>query len=474
MRARRAERCLQRAATAIDDGSVPEARDALDEARQLSPADPRIQELDVRLDALNQLLASPPLESVGESSVDSVDADDLRPLGPPSIDDPVRLRSPEPSQPVAATFEPAGVLGLDTFRAPSLEGWSGVAVAPSPRQRTRSAGVLAIGLTLVTLAGWQAWTHKEQWTAVIPNSQPDVDADTGLAARTPSPEPIPPSIAPNSTPAAPVTRAPAQSDPIPQSQAMPSSGREVSDAERASASSPLARGTTGSDAPRGAEPPGTRPAQSAVLTESGRERAVAPAVENRPPATPDTLATSAPDSTRPAPTAPQPSTLDTTPSIPSVVVPAASTPSRTEPVASLPSPPVRERDPEPAVGSAVPSTASSSPTTVAPRDQSVAIRAALNRYEAAYNRLDATAVQSVWPSLDRNALSRAFDGLASQKVSLGNCSVNVRDSAARAYCAGTTAWTPKVGGGARTASRKWTFDLSEADGTWRIVRVEAR
>jgi len=126
------------------------------------------------------------------------------------------------------------------------------------------------------------------------------------------------------------------------------------------------------------------------------------------------------------------------------------------------------------VGTAVPSTASSSPTTAAPRDQSVAIRAALNRYEAAYNRLDATAVQSVWPSLDRNALSRAFDGLASQKVSLGNCSVNVRDSAARAYCAGTTAWTPKVGGGARTASRKWTFDLSEADGTWRIVRVEAR
>jgi hypothetical protein len=108
------------------------------------------------------------------------------------------------------------------------------------------------------------------------------------------------------------------------------------------------------------------------------------------------------------------------------------------------------------------------------RDQSAAVRAALTRYETAYSKLDVGAVQSVWPSLDQHALSRAFDGLASQRVSLGNCSVNVNGSAARADCSGTAAWTPKIGGGERTASRKWTFDLRESDGAWRIVRVQAR
>jgi len=102
------------------------------------------------------------------------------------------------------------------------------------------------------------------------------------------------------------------------------------------------------------------------------------------------------------------------------------------------------------------------------------VRATLNRYEAAFTRLDVAAVHSVWPSLDERALTRAFDGLASQRVSLGSCSVNVNGTAARADCSGTAAWTPKVGGGEHMTSRKWTFDLTESDGAWRIVRVQAR
>ena len=80
----------------------------------------------------------------------------------------------------------------------------------------------------------------------------------------------------------------------------------------------------------------------------------------------------------------------------------------------------------------------------------------------------------MWPSLDERALARAFDGLASQRVSLGSCSVNVNGIAARADCSGTAAWTPKVGGGEHITPRKWTFDLTESDGAWRIVRVQAR
>lgn len=107
-------------------------------------------------------------------------------------------------------------------------------------------------------------------------------------------------------------------------------------------------------------------------------------------------------------------------------------------------------------------------------DPRAAIRATLGRYESAYTQLDASAVQAVWPSLDHRALARAFEGLASQRVSLGSCDVNVTGETARANCSGTAAWTPRVGGGSRSTSRRWVFDLTQAEGAWRIVRVDAR
>jgi len=102
------------------------------------------------------------------------------------------------------------------------------------------------------------------------------------------------------------------------------------------------------------------------------------------------------------------------------------------------------------------------------------VRQALGKYEAAYNRLDVSAVRTVWPTLDQRALARAFDSLTAQRVSLQNCDVDVSGSTARANCSGHASWTPKIGGGEQTASRKWTFDLSELDGGWRITHVQAR
>jgi len=104
----------------------------------------------------------------------------------------------------------------------------------------------------------------------------------------------------------------------------------------------------------------------------------------------------------------------------------------------------------------------------------VAIRTALSRYESAYNRLDVEAVRTIWPSLDERALSRAFDSLTAQRVSLQNCNFDVKGNSARASCSGNASWTPKVGGGERSAARNWTFDLSESNGAWRITRVMAR
>ena len=107
-------------------------------------------------------------------------------------------------------------------------------------------------------------------------------------------------------------------------------------------------------------------------------------------------------------------------------------------------------------------------------DQRTAVRVALQRYEAAYSALDAPAARAVWPAVDERALARAFDGLASQSVSLGQCDVVVNGATARATCSGRAAWTPKVGGGERTASRRWAFELRNGDSGWQIVRADAR
>jgi len=107
-------------------------------------------------------------------------------------------------------------------------------------------------------------------------------------------------------------------------------------------------------------------------------------------------------------------------------------------------------------------------------DAQTGIRATLARFEAAYSGLDASAAHDVWPAVNQRALAHAFDGLVSQRVSLGKCDVSLNGARARATCSGRAEWTPKVGGGERTESRQWTFDLESADGDWRITRASAQ
>jgi hypothetical protein len=120
------------------------------------------------------------------------------------------------------------------------------------------------------------------------------------------------------------------------------------------------------------------------------------------------------------------------------------------------------------------STAGGLDTRSGTQADSAAIRRALARYEAAYSNLDVSAARAVWPTLDQRALARAFDGLAMQRISLNDCDVVVTGATARATCAGTAAWTAKVGGGRRTQARRWAFQLKNADGTWQIVRADTR
>lgn len=107
-----------------------------------------------------------------------------------------------------------------------------------------------------------------------------------------------------------------------------------------------------------------------------------------------------------------------------------------------------------------------------PRDESI-VRAVLQRYEVAYSRLDATAASIVWPGVNKGALARAFEGLASQHVSLGSCDVAVNGPAARATCSGSATWEPKIGGGVRTEARQWNFELRKKGSAWQIERAIA-
>jgi hypothetical protein len=102
------------------------------------------------------------------------------------------------------------------------------------------------------------------------------------------------------------------------------------------------------------------------------------------------------------------------------------------------------------------------------------VKDVLNRYASAYSALDANAAERVWPTVNRGALARAFDGLASQRVNLGDCRVDVTGNKAHARCAGSTTWSPKVGSGTHNESRVWTFDLVRVGADWQILNARAQ
>jgi hypothetical protein len=125
---------------------------------------------------------------------------------------------------------------------------------------------------------------------------------------------------------------------------------------------------------------------------------------------------------------------------------------------------------------AAPAPPPAEPAPVEP-PQEPAVRAVLNRYASAYTALDADAAQRVWPGVNRPALARAFDSLASQQISLGDCRVDVAGARATASCTGMATWSPKIGGGGRQSEpRNWSFELARDAGGWQIVsaRVQNR
>jgi hypothetical protein len=116
----------------------------------------------------------------------------------------------------------------------------------------------------------------------------------------------------------------------------------------------------------------------------------------------------------------------------------------------------------------------SNTASIQPPQESL-VRSAIARYAEAYSDLDVAAVERVWPTVNRDALTRAFDSLESQQVTLADCRVQLDGNTARATCQGSARWTPKVGR-EETNERNWAFDLEKSADGWQITsaRVQNR
>jgi hypothetical protein len=160
-----------------------------------------------------------------------------------------------------------------------------------------------------------------------------------------------------------------------------------------------------------------------------------------------------------SPAAPSPSVPSPSPVAPSAASPAAAPPVAAPPVAApLPAAP-----------------ALATPAPVAGATDERLVNATLRQYAIAFEQLDAAKVAEVWPGADRRALSRAFNQIEYQQVSLDACKVRVSGATANADCDGWITFVPKVGKkDPRTVMRQWDFALQKGAGGWQITTASSR
>jgi hypothetical protein len=102
------------------------------------------------------------------------------------------------------------------------------------------------------------------------------------------------------------------------------------------------------------------------------------------------------------------------------------------------------------------------------------VRQVIERYQAAYEALDARSAQGIWPRVNAEALARAFAGLNAQELRFDDCGVDIRGTAALATCRGSVRYVPKVGRQEpRVDSRVWTFSLEKQGPQWLIASARA-
>jgi hypothetical protein len=180
----------------------------------------------------------------------------------------------------------------------------------------------------------------------------------------------------------------------------------------------------------------------------------------------------------PSPTAdPGASAIQTVSQLPAPRPPEIDAPAVT--TAALPVPIDPAALPDNAVAAARPpgaSAAAAAPADIVrsqARDEDL-VRGVLQQYRLAYEHLDARSAQAVWPRVDGTALQRAFEELASQRLTFDACDVQVRSSTGTAVCRGSARYVPKVGSREpRVEPRVWTFALRKVGEDWRIDTARA-
>jgi hypothetical protein len=292
--------------------------------------------------------------------------------------------------------------------------------------------VSAFGLLLLIVGVWWRWS--------APPSQELAQGPPAAAAASEVAPPTRSSIAPPTSIPAPAAREPAAREPQP---VAPVTETRAKVKEKARANvKPPAKSAAAKPTRQQVTPPAP-PARTAKSTPAPVPPSVARPADIPPPA--------------PVPEA----TVASMSAQPTIGAPAhvEEPPARPAPRAPTPTP----------VNAPAPSNARTASVVTPPSDEQ-RIRTVLRNYQAAFEQFDPGAVQAVWPSVDKRALGRAFDGLSSQSIVFDRCDVNVAAASARAACRGGVEYVKRVGGGGtQSAKREWVFDLQKsADGAWRI------
>lgn len=459
MRRRRAERLLLRADVATEAGCFDDARECLAEIRALAPSTPGLEDAERKL---RDYIASPPPERSSDVAIPApvvVEAAMAAPavidsvIGNRVISEPVISDSVIADRVVADRVIGDSVIADSVLADPVIED-SVVAdsvvadrviadpVASSGR-RNAVRIIVTAAASIAIVAAVSAWFMRPSPVAPAPDVQSSAIASQPATSEpTTRVEAASPPSATDASPASTIAGPPAATPQTVERAALESTASPTGSAGRSDAGrdEPAREGTAG---PAGGRP---EPARSAPT----RPEAPRPEV----PRITASAANDLPGVTTGAPAVPP------------------TTPEPRETPAASALAPVSMPDP------IIPATATKA-AIAAPADvsQDALVRNVLNRYASAYSALDAGAAQRVWPGVNRAALSKAFDALASQRVSLGECRIQVSAATAHAQCAGSATWSPKVGNGAsRTESRTWTFDLARAGSGWQIVgaRVQNR
>jgi hypothetical protein len=431
MRRRRIERCVLRATAALDAGTLDEATQAIEEVAQLDPTDERITSLSAKITAAVRpsIAAFRPADTSTEPEVPTAG----RLMGLHGDQRAEALEAAADLE-LAATVEHSEVFGDDEIPSSASRRWLPVAAA------------------LILLSGTAGWL----WTSVAMESRDPSDNQSVSIAQTTAPAPVADSKAAPSPPA---------SDQV---SAEPSVLIPLTTAPTPEPATGTSRLT--SDSTADVTPAVSKSVETTAVPEATVTRATADTPVRAVPTLPVSRESETPRAEVPRDETPR---ADTTVALDNVVIPRAPV----EPPATAappPVPPIEASSLGTTVGESVATRAPQLPATADNAGEERAIRSVLNRYEAAYNRLDAAAAGAVRPSVDRQALARAFDGLASQTVKLGTCEVKVAGALAQAACTGTARWTPKIGGQTQSAARHWRFDLKKAGADWIIVSATIR